>query len=90
MCPEPSTLDRTEAPTTDSATRPNVVGLTSGVATVPVGRGHTCAVTTAGGIKCWGSNGDDQLGDGTGRGNCRSTPVDVVGFAGVSTAGDEE
>lgn len=65
--------------TTSSRSSPvPVLTFSSDVATVATSGGSTCAATTAGRLKCWGSNAQGNLGDGSTADT--STPVSVVGF----------
>jgi len=68
---------------TNRTTPVDVTGLSSGVAAVSAGGGgggHTCALTTAGGLKCWGRNLFGEVGVPLGSAN-QKTPVDVTGLS---------
>lgn len=65
--------------TTSARTTPvSVVGLSSGVADLAVGSSHTCALTSAGAVKCWGNGANGRLGIGASLN--QSSPADVVGL----------
>jgi Regulator of chromosome condensation (RCC1) repeat/Peptidase_C39 like family len=68
---------------TDSHIPVDVSGLSSGVAAISAGGYHTCALLTSGGVKCWGSNGDGELGNNSTTDSWM--PVDVVGIDGGTT-----
>jgi hypothetical protein len=56
----------------------DVVGLTSGVMAITVVGDYACALTSGGGVKCWGLDARNINGNGN-----SNTPVDVIG-AGAS------
>lgn len=67
-----------------------VEGLPGPVQVASAGEGHTCALTVAGGVLCWGDNSAGQLGDGsnTSRGDPAVVPGLETGVSAVSVNGD--
>ncbi|MTB08034.1 MAG: hypothetical protein F2934_13005, partial [Actinobacteria bacterium] len=61
-----------------SAVPVDVQGLHRGVVAITVGGGHACALLSTGAVKCWGTNGQGELGDGTSTGS--NVPVGVQGL----------
>lgn len=53
------------SPTTPSMALTPIDPGIAGVASIDAGGTHTCAVYADGSARCWGSNGEGQIGDGT-------------------------
>jgi len=65
--------------TTSRSTPAAVIGLPGPVQAVAAGQSYACALTTSGGVVCWGRNAFGELGDGTTTN--RLTPVGVSGLS---------
>ncbi len=74
--------------TDDSPIPVQVSGLTSGVVAVSTGNYFSCALTKAGGARCWGDNGGTNQTLGAGPGGDALEPIQVTGLmsGGVSIA----
>jgi alpha-tubulin suppressor-like RCC1 family protein len=66
------------------ATRPEpvaIAGPPSGIVSVTAGHDHTCAITTATAVLCWGQNERGQIGDGRACGSTCRTPSPLPGLS---------
>jgi titin len=68
---------------TTTAKVPVAVSGVSGISKIAPGSDHTCALLTAGSIRCWGNGSTGELGNGT-----TTTASNAVTVTGISTAID--
>jgi len=61
-----------------------VAGLNTTLTSITAGRFHTCALSPAGAVLCWGDGGSGELGNGLF--TISSTPEPVFGLSGMATA----
>ncbi len=76
--------------TNSSAAPVQVAGLASGVASIAASKYHTCAVTNAGALSCWGLNTTGALGNGTTSNSSIPVPVSGLGAGIASVAAGYE
>ena len=72
----------TGPPPIPGTAQPVTVSGITGATAITTGAYHTCAVLGNGTLRCWGRNGQGQLGNGTFTNS--STPVPVSGLTGVA------
>eukprot|EP00900_Chrysochromulina_parva_P006469 jgi/Chrpa1/15823/Chrysochromulina_OHIO_Genome00024666-RA len=74
--------------TTTHRTTPTTIDVGGAVGLLALGGFHTCAYLTSSALlKCWGSNGYGQLGDGTKTSRKTPTTIDVSGAVGLLALG---
>ena len=74
----------TGAPVANSLVPLDVVGVTSGVASISAGSLHTCALLISGALKCWGLNNRGQLGNGSTTNAATATDVSGIPSGAIS------
>lgn len=75
--------------TTTTGKPVNVYGLGSDIKSVKAGGYHACALTTAGGVRCWGLNDEGQLGDNSTISSLKPVVVATADKMRVITSGFE-